>query len=74
TKDNTCDIINTTQFESSTTASVTKTSTRNRAVTEADSTQSTSHPPTSMPTEDDTKIALHLKDNREKVLRALMWF
>ncbi|KAK3567476.1 hypothetical protein QTP86_019977, partial [Hemibagrus guttatus] len=64
TKDNTCDIINTTQFESSTTASVTKTSTRNRAVTEVDSTQSTSHPPTSMPTEDDTKIALHLKDNR----------
>ncbi|KAG7330009.1 hypothetical protein KOW79_006231 [Hemibagrus wyckioides] len=64
TKDNTCDIINTTQFEPSTTASVTKTSTRNRAVTEADSTQSTSHPPTSMPTEDDTKIALHLKDNR----------
>ncbi|KAF4089713.1 hypothetical protein AMELA_G00069810 [Ameiurus melas] len=52
TKDNTCDIINTTQFESSTTASVTKTSMRSRAVTEADSTQSTSHPPTSMPTED----------------------
>ncbi|KAM9501094.1 plexin domain-containing protein 2 isoform 1-T1 [Clarias gariepinus] len=62
TKDNTCDI-NTTQFESSTTATVTKTSTRNRAVTEADSTQSTSRPPTSMPTEDDTKIALHRKDN-----------
>ncbi|MCI4377630.1 hypothetical protein PGIGA_G00205610 [Pangasianodon gigas] len=64
TKDNTCDIIKTTQFESSTTASVTKTSTRNRAVTETDSTQSTSHPATSIPTEDDTKIALHLKDNR----------
>ncbi|XP_053484217.1 plexin domain-containing protein 2 [Ictalurus furcatus] len=64
TKDNTCDIINTTQFGSSTTASVTKTSMRSRAITEADSTQSTSHPPTSMPTEDDTKIALHLKDNR----------
>ncbi|XP_046707829.1 plexin domain-containing protein 2 isoform X2 [Silurus meridionalis] len=64
TKDNMCDI-NTTQFESSTTTSVTKAFTKNRAITEADSTQSTSHPPTSMPTEDDTKIALHLKDNRE---------
>ncbi|XP_053537244.1 plexin domain-containing protein 2 isoform X2 [Ictalurus punctatus] len=64
TKDNTCDIINTTQFGSSTTASVTKTSMRSRAITEADSTQPTPPPPTSMPTEDDTKIALHLKDNR----------
>ncbi|XP_046707830.1 plexin domain-containing protein 2 isoform X3 [Silurus meridionalis] len=50
TKDNMCDI-NTTQFESSTTTSVTKAFTKNRAITEADSTQSTSHPPTSMPTE-----------------------
>uniref|UniRef100_A0A4W4DUS1 PSI domain-containing protein n=2 Tax=Electrophorus electricus TaxID=8005 RepID=A0A4W4DUS1_ELEEL len=63
TKDNTCDIINTTQFQSSTTASVTKATTRNRAATEADSTRATSPPPTSIPTEDDTKIALHLKDN-----------
>ncbi|XP_007230375.3 plexin domain-containing protein 2 [Astyanax mexicanus] len=62
TKDNTCDI-NTTQFQTSTTATVTKTTTRNRLATEADSTQTTSHPPTSAPTEDDTKIALHLKDN-----------
>ncbi|XP_072544156.1 plexin domain-containing protein 2 isoform X1 [Salminus brasiliensis] len=62
TKDNTCDI-NTTQFQSSTTASVTKATTRNRLTTESDSTQTTSHPPTSAPTEDDTKIALHLKDN-----------
>ncbi|XP_062850079.1 plexin domain-containing protein 2 [Trichomycterus rosablanca] len=64
TKDNTCDIISTTKFESSTTAPVTKSATRNKVATEADSTQATSHPPTSVPTEDDTKIALHLKDNR----------
>ncbi|XP_072544157.1 plexin domain-containing protein 2 isoform X2 [Salminus brasiliensis] len=50
TKDNTCDI-NTTQFQSSTTASVTKATTRNRLTTESDSTQTTSHPPTSAPTE-----------------------
>ncbi|XP_034159837.2 plexin domain-containing protein 2 isoform X2 [Pangasianodon hypophthalmus] len=62
TKDNMCDIIKTTQFESSTTASVTKTSTRNRAVTETDSTQSTSHPPTSIPTE---AAAAHSMAERE---------
>ncbi|XP_046707831.1 plexin domain-containing protein 2 isoform X4 [Silurus meridionalis] len=60
TKDNMCDI-NTTQFESSTTTSVTKAFTKNRAITEADSTQSTSHPPTSMPTEE----AAHSMAERE---------
>ncbi|XP_076851252.1 plexin domain-containing protein 2-like [Brachyhypopomus gauderio] len=60
TKDNTCDIINTTQLPPSTTASAT---TGNRSATAADSTRATSPPPTSQPFADDTKIALHLKDS-----------
>uniref|UniRef100_A0A672S3J2 Plexin domain-containing protein 2-like n=1 Tax=Sinocyclocheilus grahami TaxID=75366 RepID=A0A672S3J2_SINGR len=63
TKDNTCDIINTTNLNLLTTASAAKKTTRNRGTTEGQSTQAPSHMPTSIPTEDDTKIALHLKDN-----------
>lgn len=63
TKDNTCDIISTTNLSLLTTASVAKKTTGNRGTTEAQSTQTPSHMPTSIPTEDDTKIALHLKDN-----------
>ncbi|XP_042616505.1 plexin domain-containing protein 2-like isoform X1 [Cyprinus carpio] len=63
TKDNTCDIINTTNLNLLTTASVAKKTTRNKGTTEGQSTQAPSHMATSIPTEDDTKIALHLKDN-----------
>ncbi|XP_056317931.1 plexin domain-containing protein 2 [Danio aesculapii] len=63
TKDNTCDIISTTNLDLLTTASVAKMSTRNRGTTEGPSSRAPSHMPTSIPTEDDTKIALHLKDN-----------
>lgn len=63
TKDNTCDIISPTNLNPLTTVSLSKLTTRNRGTTEGHSTQATSHMPTSTPTEDDTKIALHLKDN-----------
>ncbi|XP_051756892.1 plexin domain-containing protein 2 isoform X2 [Ctenopharyngodon idella] len=63
TKDNTCDIINTTNLNLPTTASADKMTTRNRGTTECHSAQAPTHMPTSIPTEDDTKIALHLKDN-----------
>ncbi|XP_056104407.1 plexin domain-containing protein 2 isoform X1 [Rhinichthys klamathensis goyatoka] len=63
TKDNTCDIINTTNLNLLTTVSTDNITTRNRGTTEGHSTQAPSHMPTSIPTEDDTKIALHLKDN-----------
>ncbi|XP_052457410.1 plexin domain-containing protein 2 [Carassius gibelio] len=63
TKDNTCDIISTTDLSMLTTVSVAKKTTRNKGTTEGQSTQTPSHVPTSIPTEDDTKIALHLKDN-----------
>ncbi|KTG01703.1 hypothetical protein cypCar_00017036 [Cyprinus carpio] len=63
TKDNACDIISTTDLNLLTTTPVAKKTTRNRGTTEAQSTQAPSHMPTSIPTEDDTKIALHLKDN-----------
>ncbi|XP_059369684.1 plexin domain-containing protein 2-like [Carassius carassius] len=64
TKDNTCDIISTTDLNLLTTVSVAKKTTRNKGTTEGQSTQTPSHVPTSIPTEDDTKIALHIKDNR----------
>ncbi|KAM3860521.1 plexin domain-containing protein 2 [Diretmus argenteus] len=63
TKDKSCDIINTTQLSPFTTTIVAKTTSRSRESTTGRDTPSTSHPPTSAPTEDDTKIALHLKDN-----------
>ncbi|XP_051518191.1 plexin domain-containing protein 2 [Myxocyprinus asiaticus] len=63
TKDNTCDIISTTNLNLLTTPSVAKMTARHKGTTEGPSTQATSHMPTSIPTEDDTKIALHLKDN-----------
>uniref|UniRef100_A0A8C1GH39 Plexin domain containing 2 n=1 Tax=Cyprinus carpio TaxID=7962 RepID=A0A8C1GH39_CYPCA len=60
TKDNTCDIINTTNLNLLTTASVAKKTTRNKGTTEGQSTQAPSHMATSIPTEDDTKIVLAL--------------
>ncbi|KAK6299922.1 hypothetical protein J4Q44_G00299550 [Coregonus suidteri] len=64
TKDKSCDIINTTQLYPFTTTLVAKTTRRSRGeTTTAGASSSTSHSPTSVPTEDDTKIALHLKDN-----------
>ncbi|XP_012986631.2 plexin domain-containing protein 2 isoform X2 [Esox lucius] len=66
TKDKSCDIINTTQLYPFTTTLVAKTTGRSRSRAESTtraSSLSTSHPPTSVPTEDDTKIALPLKDN-----------
>ncbi|KAL1006835.1 hypothetical protein UPYG_G00077790 [Umbra pygmaea] len=65
TKDKSCDIINTTQRNAFTTTFVAKTTGRSQGetTTAGASSSSTSHPPTSAPTEDDTKIALHLKDN-----------
>lgn len=63
TKDKICDIINTTQLYPFTTTVVAKTTGRGRETTSGGDTSSTSRPPTSVPTEDDTKIALHLKDN-----------
>ncbi len=51
TKDNTCDIISTTDLNLLTTASVSKKTTRNRGTTEGQSTQAPSHMPTSIPTE-----------------------
>ncbi|XP_024248822.1 plexin domain-containing protein 2 isoform X4 [Oncorhynchus tshawytscha] len=64
TKDKSCDIINTTQLYPFTTTLVAKTTGRSRGeTTTAGASLSTSLSPTSVPTEDDTKIALHLKDN-----------
>lgn len=58
TKDKMCDLMDTTSLYPFTT-SVSKTS-RSKDGTG----DSTSYPPTSVPTEDDTKIALHLRDNQ----------
>ncbi|XP_066579482.1 plexin domain-containing protein 2 isoform X2 [Amia ocellicauda] len=55
--------VNTTQLYPFTTTLVPKTTPRNRIITTTSPPASTSHLPTSIPTEDDTKIALHLKDN-----------
>ncbi|XP_055364551.1 plexin domain-containing protein 2 isoform X2 [Betta splendens] len=67
TKDKTCDIADTTHpFPPFTTAvaAATRTTSRSREATAGRDAASTSHPPTSAPTEDDTKIALHLRDNQ----------
>lgn len=61
TKDKMCDLIDTTYLYPFTTTAVSKTS-RNKDTTAG--TPSVSYPPTSAPTEDDTKIALHLRDNQ----------
>ncbi|XP_061095988.1 plexin domain-containing protein 2-like [Conger conger] len=64
TKDKSCDlVINTTQVYSHTTPPAPRTTARSRLTTTSTMATSTSHLPTSIPTEDDTKIALHLKDN-----------
>ncbi|XP_024230618.2 plexin domain-containing protein 2 isoform X3 [Oncorhynchus tshawytscha] len=66
TKDKSCDIISTTQLDPFITTLVAKTTGQSRSrgeTTTARASSSTSRPPTSVPTEDDTKIALHLKDN-----------
>ncbi|XP_015210032.1 plexin domain-containing protein 2 [Lepisosteus oculatus] len=56
-------IVNTTQLYPFTTTIAPKTSPRSRITTTTSTSTSTSHFPTSIPTEDDTKIALHRKDN-----------
>uniref|UniRef100_A0A671VVT5 Plexin domain containing 2b n=1 Tax=Sparus aurata TaxID=8175 RepID=A0A671VVT5_SPAAU len=64
TKDKMCDIIDTTYLYPFTTTIVAKTTSRSKEATAGRDAPSTSHPPTSVPTEDDTKIALHLRDNQ----------
>lgn len=64
TKDKICDIDDTTQLYPFTTTITAKTPSRSKGTTTGWNTPSTSHPPTSAPTEDDTKIALHLRDNQ----------
>ncbi|KAG7488509.1 hypothetical protein MATL_G00034820 [Megalops atlanticus] len=64
TKDKTCDlVVSTTQGYAYTTPPAPRTTTKSRTTTTESPATSTSHLPTSIPTEDDTKIALHLKDN-----------
>lgn len=64
TKDKMCDDIDTTYLYPFTTTIVARTTSRSKQATADRDTPSTSHPPTSVPTEDDTKIALHLRDNQ----------
>ncbi|XP_029313176.1 plexin domain-containing protein 2 isoform X1 [Cottoperca gobio] len=64
TKDKMCDIIDTTYLYPFTTTIVSKTTSRSQEATAGGDAPSTSQPPTSVPTEDDTKIALHLRDNQ----------
>ncbi|XP_072234911.1 plexin domain-containing protein 2 [Leuresthes tenuis] len=63
TKDKMCDIVDITHPYPFTTITA-KTTSRNKESTAGRNTPSTSHLPTSVPTEDDTKIALHLRDNQ----------
>ncbi|XP_070842514.1 plexin domain-containing protein 2 [Chaetodon trifascialis] len=64
TKDKMCDVIDTTHLYPFTTTVVAKTTSRSKEAAAGGDAPSTSHPPTSVPTEDDTKIALHLRDNQ----------
>lgn len=64
TKDKLCDIADTTHVYPFTTTLVAKTTARSREATANRDTPPTSQSPTSIPTEDDTKIALHLRDNQ----------
>ncbi|KAM6900292.1 plexin domain-containing protein 2 [Xenentodon cancila] len=68
TKDKMCDIADTTHAYLFTTTSAAKTTRRSKEDSADRDAPSTSHPPTSVPTsvptEDDTKIALHLRDNQ----------
>ncbi|XP_054621988.1 plexin domain-containing protein 2 [Dunckerocampus dactyliophorus] len=59
TKDKMCDIIDTTYLYPKTTSIAAKTTPRSK-----DAPPSSLKPPTSAPTEDDTKIALHLRENQ----------
>ncbi|XP_076017199.1 plexin domain-containing protein 2 isoform X2 [Genypterus blacodes] len=63
TKDKLCDVIDTTNLYPFTTTVVAKTTSRGKEPTDGGDSSSTAHPPTTAPTEDDTKIALHLRDN-----------
>ncbi|XP_068438312.1 plexin domain-containing protein 2 isoform X2 [Clinocottus analis] len=70
TKDKMCDVTDTTYLYPATTsiATVAKTTSRSKEPTAGGDTPSTSQPPTSVPTEDDTKIALHLRDNQDSAV------
>ncbi|TNN57940.1 Plexin domain-containing protein 2 [Liparis tanakae] len=69
TKDKMCDITDATDVDPDTSTTVAKTTFRSDEPTAGRDTASTSQPPTSVPTEDDTKIALHLRDNQDAVDR-----
>uniref|UniRef100_A0A3Q2TCQ2 Plexin domain containing 2b n=1 Tax=Fundulus heteroclitus TaxID=8078 RepID=A0A3Q2TCQ2_FUNHE len=64
TKDKMCDIDDTTQLHPFTTTITGRTASGSKGTTAGWGMPSTSHTPTSAPTEDDTKIALHLRDNQ----------
>uniref|UniRef100_A0A3P8UFD1 Plexin domain containing 2b n=2 Tax=Cynoglossus semilaevis TaxID=244447 RepID=A0A3P8UFD1_CYNSE len=64
TKYKLCDISNTTYVYPITTTAVAKTSFRSRGLPGEEEGPATADPPTSAPTEDDTKIALHLRENQ----------
>ncbi|KAM8823181.1 plexin domain-containing protein 2 isoform 1-T1 [Spinachia spinachia] len=64
TKDETCDVPDTTHLYPLSTAAAARTPSGSKEATAGGDAASTSHPPTSVPTEDDTKIALHLRDNQ----------
>uniref|UniRef100_A0A8C3YFW1 Plexin domain containing 2 n=1 Tax=Catagonus wagneri TaxID=51154 RepID=A0A8C3YFW1_9CETA len=61
-KEKTCDTTEPVESSTQTTTTVRATTTQFRVLTTTRR-AATSQPPTSLPTEDDTKIALHLKDN-----------
>ncbi|CAL8312591.1 unnamed protein product [Merluccius merluccius] len=63
TKDKNCDIILTTPRPPVTTTTVVRTMSRSQDTTTGQIILSSTYTPTSVPTEDDTKIALHLKDS-----------
>ncbi|CAL8399589.1 unnamed protein product [Arctogadus glacialis] len=62
TKDKSCDIILTTPRPVVTTTTVVRTTSRSQETDAGPGVRSSTHTPTSVPTEDDTKIAVHLKE------------
>ncbi|CAL8319652.1 unnamed protein product [Boreogadus saida] len=62
TKDKSCDIILTTPRPVVTTTTVVRTTSRSQETDAGLGVRSSTHTPTSVPTEDDTKIAVHLKE------------
>ncbi|XP_068604102.1 plexin domain-containing protein 2 [Brachionichthys hirsutus] len=65
TKDKMCDVVDTTHLNPFTAATIsTKPTSRGKEGAAGRDGPSTSHPPTSVPTEDDTKIALHLRESQ----------